>query len=258
MKKFIFSVAASLIIMAILLTGCSAIFHTTELGNIVDTTYDFSDFNAVQLSDAFQYQITQSDTYSIAVSTYQNMVNHLDIHQSGDTLYVGTKFGFYDHEPTSIIITMPELNQLDISGACDGSAVGFNSNSDFNADVSGASKLNLDVTAGKTNLNASGASDITGNLTSADTEITLSGASQCELTGSAGDTSIDASGASSMDSPDFTMQSADITLDGASSASIHTDGLLNIEVSGFSTLNYSGNPTLGKTDISGASKLNHE
>lgn len=241
-----------------LLTGCSAIFHTTELGNIIDKTYDFSDFNAVQLSSAFQYHITQSDTYSIEVSTYQNMINYLDIHQTGDTLYVGTKFGFYDYGATNIIITMPELNKLDISGACHGGAVGFNSNSDFNAEISGASKLNLDVTSGKTNLNAAGASDITGNLTSADTEITLSGACQCELTGSAGDTSIDASGACSMNSPDFTMQSADVTLDGACSASIDTDGLLNIEVSGFSTLNYSGNPTLGKTDISGVSKLNHE
>lgn len=54
------------------------------------------------------------------------------------------------------------------------------------------------------------------------------------------------------------MQSADVWLDGASSASIDTEGLLNIEVSGSSTLNYSGNPTLGKIDISGDSGLNHE
>ena len=98
---------------------------------------------------------------------------------------------------------------------------------------------------------------ITGNLTSGDTEITLSGASQCKLGGSAGNTTIEASGASSMNSPDFTMQRADVTLDGASNASVLTAGRLNLDISGFSTLNYYGNPTLGTIDISGASKLNH-
>jgi hypothetical protein len=54
------------------------------------------------------------------------------------------------------------------------------------------------------------------------------------------------------------MQSADVTLDGASNASVLTDGTLNLDISGFSKLNYYGNPTLGKTNISGASNLNHK
>jgi hypothetical protein len=260
MKKLIFLGTTLLIITAMLLTGCSAIFHTEDLGNVIQKTYDFSGFTSVQLSDAFQYQITQSDTYSITVSAYQNMLDHLDIHQSGSTLYVGLKsglFGFNDNENSSITITMPQLNKLDISGACSGNVAGFNSNDSFEADLSGASQLNLDVTAGKTALSASGASDITGNLTSGETAITLSGASQCKLAGSAGNTTIEASGASSMNSPDFAMQRADVSLDGASNASVLTDGTLNLDISGFSTLNYYGNPILGTIDISGASKLNH-
>ena len=261
MKKLIFFGTTLLIIMAMLLTGCSAVFHTEALGDVIQKTYDFSGFTSVQLSNAFQYQITQSDTYSITVSAYQNMLDHLDIHQSGTTLYVGLKFGlfgFNDNENSSIIIAMPQLNKLDISGACSGSVSGFNTNSDFVADLSGASQLNLDITAGKTTLEASGASDITGNLTSGETEITLSGASQCKLGGSAGNTTIEASGASSMNSPDFAMQSADVNLDGASNAGVLTDGTLNLDISGFSTLNYYGNPVLGTIDISGASKLNHK
>ena len=261
MKKLIFLGTTLLIIMAILFTGCSAIFHTEDLGDVIQKTYDFSGFTSVQLSNAFQYEITQSDTYSITVSAYQNMLDHLDIHQSGNILYVDLKFklfGFNDNENTNITIAMPQLDKLDISGACSGNVAGFNSNDNFEADLSGASQLNLDIVAGKTTLDASGASDITGNVTSGDTEITLSGASKCEVTGSAGNTTIEASGASSVNSPDFTMQSADVILDGASNASVLTDGTLNLDISGFSKLNYYGNPTLGKTNISGASNLNHK
>ncbi|MGP8079860.1 MAG: GIN domain-containing protein [Dehalococcoidales bacterium] len=262
MKKLMILVVTTFIAATMLLTtGCDAIFHTTDLGDIVEKTYDFSGFTAVHLSDAFQYQITQSDTYSITVSAYQSMLDHLEIHQSGNTLYIGLKFGlfgFNDNGNTGITITMPQLNKLDLSGACTGNTAGFNSNSDFEADLSGASQLNLDLTAGKTILDASGASDITGDLTSGYTEITLSGASRCELTGSAANTTIEASGASSVNSPDFTMDSADVTLDGASNAGVLTDGTLNLDISGFSTLNYYGNPTLGTIDISGLSKLNHK
>jgi len=47
-------------------------------------------------------------------------------------------------------------------------------------------------------------------------------------------------------------------LKGGSYGSVYTDGALNIDVSGASTLDYSGNPTIGKIDISGASKINHK
>ena len=74
----------------------------------------------------------------------------------------------------------------------------------------------------------------------------------------AGKSSIEASGSSKMNSPGLMLQSADVKLAGASYAAIHTDGALNIDISGASTLDYTGNPIVGKIDISGASKLNHK
>jgi len=99
----------------------------------------FSGFTSVQLSNAFQYEITQSDTYSITVSAYQNMLDHLDIHQSGNILYVDLKFKLLvlmTMNNTNITIAMPQLNKLDISGACSGNVAGFNSNDNFEADLS--------------------------------------------------------------------------------------------------------------------------
>ena len=299
MKKFIIlTITVLTAAVTLLTTGCSAIFHTTELGDIVIKTYDFTGYTSVQLSDDFYYNISQSDTYSVSVSTYSNLVGHLDIHQSGNTLFVGMKhiLSIGISKNLSITITMPQLNKLVVSGDCKGSATGFISNNDLDLNLSGASRLDADLQAGTTKLNISGDSKINGDLTSADTQIELSGdsdlnmtmktgrigitasgdsevrgslqaldcritllgASTCTLTGSCGNTVIAGSGESNVNSPELIALSADVTLTGASRTSIYTDGTLNIDINGDSTLNYSGSPSIGKILISGDSKVNHK
>jgi hypothetical protein len=296
MKKLIELFLVMMVLTAMPFIGCSAIFHVVGTGNIVEKAYDFKDFTGVGFSDAIQYEVKQSDSYSVVVSTHENIIEHMDIHQSGNTLYIGIKAGPYYDSDTRVTVTMPQLNKLVVSGACKGTATGFDSNGSLEINVSGASNLNMGIKAGQSGLDISGSAKITGNLTSTDTQIKLSGASNlnmtlktgkigmdisgssnvvgdlqaldsqfklsgasnCELTGSAADTSIEASGSSKMDSPDLALKSANVKLTGASYASIHTDGTLNIDLSGSSRLDYTGNPTIYKIDISGASKINHK
>jgi hypothetical protein len=296
MKKHILSSIVLLPLVIMLFAGCSAIVHTVGTGKIVDTHYIFKDFTGVELSGAVQYEVKQSDNYTVTVSTHEDLIEHLDIHQSESTLFVGFKPGLYSNADTMVMVTMPHLNKLAVSGACRGNAAGFDSNNDLAIIINGASKLNMDLKAGPAGLDISGASKVTGSLTSTDTEIqlsgasnlnmalktgkagidvsggsdvsgdlqalgtriTLSGASDCNFTGSAGNSVIEASGASEMTSPNLILQNADVNLTGASHAAIHTDGTLNVNLSGASGLDYSGNPTIGKIDISGASKINHK
>jgi hypothetical protein len=296
MKKSIMFFVILLTLTAMLLAGCSAIFHTSGTGQIVEKTYDFKDFTNVEISNAYQYEITQSDNYSVVVSTPESLVDHLDIHISGNTLYIGMKFVLFSSSNLKITITMPQLINLSVRGACDGTATGFDSNSNLEIYLSGASRLDANFKAGITKLDIYGDSRITGNLTAADTEIILSGASDlnmtmqtgnmvitasgssdirgslqaadcqfnlsgastCNISGAAGKTIIAASGASDFISSGFTVQTADVKLTGASDASIRVNGTMNVDISGASTLNYSGNPTIGKIDISGASKMSHK
>jgi hypothetical protein len=296
MKKSIMFFVILLTLTAMLLAGCSAIFHTSGTGQIVEKTYDFKDFTNVEISNAYQYEITQSDNYSVVVSTPESLVDHLDIHISGNTLYIGMKFVLFSSSNLKITITMPQLINLSVTGACNGTATGFDSNSNLEIYLSGASRLDANFKAGITKLDIYGDSRITGNLTAADTEIILSGASDlnmtmqtgnmvitasgssdirgslqaadcqfnlsgastCNISGAAGKTIIAASGASDFISSGFTVQTADVKLTGASDASIRVNGTMNVDISGASTLNYSGNPTIGKIDISGASKMNHQ
>ncbi len=296
MFQKILSITALASLIMLVFTGCSAIIHVAGSGKIVDKTYDFKDFTGVEISSAIGYEIKKADTYSVTVSTHENLVERLNVYQRGSTVYIGMKPGLYNSANTRAAVTMPQLTRLVVSGSSDGSAAGFESASDLEINLSGASDLNIGVRAGETNMDISGSSDISGTLTSTGTKIKLSGASSLDMslktaeatltaegssdlkgdlqsenvtfrltgaseaafTGSAGSTTIEASGSSDMDCPDLTLQSADVELSGASSAKIHTDGKLNIDLSGGSHLDYTGNASTGKIAVSGASEVNHK
>jgi hypothetical protein len=295
MKRFIIALSALLSLFALAFSGCSAIFHEVPMSNSIEKSYDFKDFTDVELADAFQFEIKQADNYSVVVSTKDEDLKYLDVYKSGNTLHVGRKVGLYNHTDNAVMIALPKLNNLTVSGSCTGTAAGFDSTGNLEITVSGASSLHMNIKAGQTGMDVSGSSYISGDLTAADTRIKLagasrmymnlktgktwidlsgssgafgniqaldsqfklSGASDCDLTGSTGDALIEAYGSSQMNSPDLKLKNADIILEGASHAEIYAEGVLNIDLSGSSRLDYKGNAQVGRTNMSEDSKLNH-
>ena len=295
MKKLII-LGTIITFAAALLTGCSAVFHTTGTGQIIDKTYDFKDFTNIELSSSYQYDFRQADTYSVVISAPQSTLDRVDIRQSGNTLVVSMRYIPFSSSNARITITLPQLNKLTVSGSCDGSATGFSSNNDLEIGVSGSSRLDADFKAAKTGINVSSSSNATGKLTAADTEIkvhnssnlnmtmqtgnttmevsgsstvrgsldaldsafTINNSSRCELTGSACNSTILATGSSNMISPGLILKSADVTLESSSHAGIFTNGAMSIDISGSSTLDYYGNPSIGKTNVNSSSRLNHK
>ncbi len=249
----------SLMVMAclagVLLTGCSAFGFTVGSGPIVNKVFEFSAFKSVDVSNNFTYTLTQSADYRVAVSTHENIIEHLDVYQSGDTVHIGLKPGSYNNTDAKVEISLPQLSGLIVSGASSGTARGFVSTADFELRVSGASKADVDVQCGEAIVNVSGASKVTGKLNAQDTRFTVSGASTCALNGSAAAVNAEVSGASQLNTPDFSMASADMNVSGASRATVNTRGNLNLDVSGASTLNYLGNPVLSRVNVTGASRI---
>ena len=101
----------------------------------------------------------------------------------------------------------------------------------------------------------SGAGRVTGELKAKNTELELSGASHCELTGTGGDMRLDSSGASTANLSKFQIQNADVDLSGASRARINMNGTLNADLSGASSLEYTGNVVVAKKSVTGVSKM---
>jgi hypothetical protein len=259
MKKVLVLLIAllSMAIIALPLVACTNFPHyIIGVGNIISKQYDYKDFTNVEIGNAFQFEISQAESFSVTVSTHENIVDYLNISQSGKTLYIRLKPGNYTSADGKATIMMPVLAKLDVSGASRGTARGFKSTNNFDLTASGASQLNMDMETGITSMDVSGASRVTGNLKALDTHVVISGASRAELNGSTGQANIEISGASHFNSPNMFLQNASIDVSGASGAAINISGTLNVNASGASNLDYWGKPVMGRVNITGASHLN--
>ena len=198
--------------------------------------YEFADFTDVNVSSAFTVDVLQSDSYSVSITANENLLDYLNVYQRGKTLYIGLKRARYSNVRYEANITMPLLLNFELSGASKGDISGFSS----------ANPLKLEL---------SGASRISGSIETGDCNFDISGASRVELAGSGNDADIDASGASKVELADFPINNAEVTLNGASQATLNLSGRLDANLSGYSHIEYIGEPTLGSIRTSGDSTV---
>jgi hypothetical protein len=189
-------------------------------GNVVSQEYDLSDFDVVDISHAFNVNITQGESYSVIVRVDDNLMEHLEVVKQGNTLKIGLK-PLQDYTVRNATmeaeVTMPELNGVEASGASDVIATGFESDRDF--------------------------------------QVRLSGASSAVLIGSAGEVTVDASGSSDADLAEFPVGDARVDASGSSTVTVNVSGRLDVDASGSSDVFYLGSPTLGNVDTSGSSSV---
>jgi Putative auto-transporter adhesin, head GIN domain len=232
-----------------------------EAGAVASKEYSLQGFNEVEVSSAIGFEITQAASYSVRAVGDEKLIESVRAEVSGPTLVLRLRSGLrsfwggLSHGNVKVVITMPELRKLSASGASKGTARGFKSDQDLALKLSGASQAEIDIEAGKTAVSVSGAGRASGQLKAQSTTITLSGASHCELAGTGGDTRLDASGASKADLSRFQVKNIDVNVSGAGRASINMDGTLNVNLSGASSLEYTGNAAVGKMSVTGASNV---
>jgi hypothetical protein len=222
----------------LVLTGCGG--WVTGSGKVETREMNFTDFTALDIDSAFEVDITQDDAYRVTITTDDNLFDYVNVNQSGKTLHIGLKQPYaYMRTTRKATITMPALQQLELSGASRAKVSGFIATSPLEMDISGASKAS-------------------GSLKMADGKFEVSGASTLELSGAGQNLSLEISGASTLKLGEFTAAKAVVNVSGASRATVNVTGRLDAEVSGASTLTYLGNPTLGDIEVTGASTLHRK
>ena len=257
MKKLILAIALiTIMLSAGLLAGCDRVLISEKSGPETSRDYEFTDFTGIDIGNAFELEVTYADTYKVTITAGQNVLDRIKVSKMGDTLQIDMDdWFFFWHSTPKARITMPVLKELDCSGATEVNVKGFRSAEDFTLSLSGASHLDIDMETGDFDAEISGASKLIGYLKTANSDIEFSGASEVKLTGSAGDLMLDGSGASHAGLSGFAVNDADIELSGASHAEADVSGKMDVALSGASSLEYSGNPTIGRVDITGASSM---
>jgi len=241
MKKFIATILVVALLTLGLATGCTGV-KVIGSGNVISKTFDFSDFTGINAQSGMHVELTESDTFSVELVADDNVIEHIEVSKSGDTLRIRPK-GNSQFRSTTLTakVTMPELYRLELSGGSHVDITGFDSSNDLSVKLSGGSHLNDSMAPGV--------------ITSGNTDFSLSGGSHVTLSGSAEALDVSCSGGSHIDLEDFSVDNADIKLSGGSHATVNVSGTLNVDLSGGSKVYYSGDPTIGEQDVDWDSDL---
>jgi hypothetical protein len=219
-------------------TSCDKVVNPS--GNITEMEHKFSEFTAIDISDAFQaYVNVASETDYIVVEADHNIHEYIDIKKIDDRLYIGIERNFNISGPATLkayIYTSSDIAGLYASEASLINMTGEVAGNYLRAEASGASRI-------------VGAVDV--NTLSAD----LSGASSFELSGTADNLTAKLSGASTMGGYELAAQDLEIGLSGASNARLTVEGTLDVTASGASSMLYKGDGTVVRSDLSGGSQI---
>ena len=239
-KKALSVLLIVIIFLAVVIAalGAAVIYLWLFPGELITEELEYSDFTAVDVGSAFQVEITQSGSYSVIITVDEKIFDKIDVSKTGTTLIISTEPNTITASALKAEITMPELDELVLSGASKGTVEGFGSSEPLVVELSGASNLQMqDINVGNV-------------------EVELSGAATLTAEGSGNDLVSIVEGASNLDLTNFPVDNSDLIVSGASQATVNLDGTLDAVVSGASTVYYIGEPTMGEIDISDSSSIN--
>ncbi|MDG6223530.1 MAG: DUF2807 domain-containing protein [Candidatus Bathyarchaeota archaeon] len=232
-------VAILLLLSSMFFLGSWFPFGVVGSGNLVTEEMLFTGFTSVDAGNGFRVEITKSNSYNLMVTADDNVMEYIEITQSGNTLIIGLKGGYSFWSTTmKAEIAMPELYSLTLSGGAQGKLEDYNSIYPFSLELSGGSTLRGEFE------------------TPENVDFSLSGGSRLlGFVGAAKNLSLGASGGSQVEISDFFVHNADVHLSGGSRATINLDGILDANLSGGSNLSYFGDATLGKIQTTSGSEI---
>lgn len=251
-----------------LMVMTSSLFSCVRIdcSNLIDKTYSITEFDALDVSHAFEVELIPSDRESVELRIPADAEKYVVVEKKGSSLHIGMKKGntyhFVKHKKDSYLkayVSFKEMKEIVASGASDvemkGSYVVPEQN--MKIDLSGASEFKGDILeVDRLTADLSGASDLKGNhFTVNRIKLDLSGASELDIKGSGNDMEMECSGASEVDADKFPVKNFSGKFSGASEADLYVTETFSGSASGASEVKVKGRPRVLKAETSGASSI---
>lgn len=194
-------------------------------------------FTRLEIAGSFNVTLVQDSSNSVTINADDNILGIIKTDISGDKLKISTdNKNICSSKEIAITIGVRNLKSIAASGAVEITSNGRLNVGDLDLDLSGATKINLDVAASNVETNGSGVSDIT-------------------LKGQASSHAIEMSGNGNVHAFDFVVGNYSIETSGQSNYEINALSQLNIHSTGASDIKYKGNPTKVNKSKTGALSL---
>lgn len=219
-----------------LFSSCRRFRCVKGTGNVRTETRKMNNFTKLDIAGGYKVTLKQDSTESISITTDDNLFKYIQTTVEGSTLKLHSRRNVCSSGETTIIIGVKNLDKIEASGAVELRSDGRLTVGDLNFDLSGSSKIDMELYAGKVRTDASGSTEV-------------------YLKGQAASHEIDMSGSGKVEALDFVVGKYKIGTSGASECKINVLNELDVHTSGASDIQYRGNPTKVNNDQSGASSV---
>jgi hypothetical protein len=219
----------TLLIAGLILSGVA-------LAQISEKTHNVGSFSSIDVGSAFEVVLTQGNKNEVIVEADDNIMDQIDVSVKSNKLVVKTNGNIRNPKKMKLYITFQSVEAMNFSGASKASATTPIKANQLKIDLSGASKLDLEINTSSLSLD-------------------LSGASRCELKGSADEFKIDTSGASRIGAFGLQTKTTKVSASGASKIEVSVSHNLSVSASGASNIQYKGAGSISNISTSGASNV---
>lgn len=226
----------NLLLQILLLLVLAIAFSLNALASKQDRPV--KNFNKIEVSGGFNVILSQGTVEKLTVEADDDILPKIITEVKGGTLIIKLENNTWNKDIKNLTaeLTFINLDGIDVSGAVKITGTNPMKFSALEIDGSGATKINLNLSATSLICDFSGASEIT-------------------FKGNAPEFKVDLSGASNLEALEFLTRKCSIECSGASDARVYATESLDVEGSGASKITYTGNPTNVDSDMSGASKI---
>lgn len=194
-------------------------------------------FNELEITGSFNVTLVQDSTSSVTITTDDNIVSVIKTDVSGDKLKISSdKKNLCSTKEIAITIGVRNIKSIAASGAVELASNGRLNMGDLKLNLSGATKINLDVVAANIETEAKGVSEVT-------------------LKGQARSHEIEFSGSGDLKAFDLVTGNYSIESSGQSNCEINVLNELNIHTTGAAEIKYKGTPTKINKNKTGALTL---
>ncbi len=187
--------------------------------------FDIDNFDQIEVKNAFTVYLKQSDEYSVIVNGRKSDIDEVVIDKTEDELSLDYKGGIIKpnrhRDKVKVYITCPSLTNMDFGSAAKIYSKGFEEDY-LDIHLSGAAFAELDLKANSINAE-------------------IEGASKLQITGSGDRLDIQVLGASTFDGFDYNVNEVEVETHSASTAKVYARDQLNIRTHGASNVVYQGN-----------------
>ncbi len=217
--------------------SCINLYYVVPSGEYIKAERALGEFEKVSVSNGFELIITQNQTNSLVVETFENIHEYIIIENIGNSLVIKREdgVGFTGKADVKIYLSCDNISAISTSG---GGKVNLSN---------GWSGESLKVTA-------SGGGRIFGEVYLDKLSLDMSGGSRSELSGAVNYISISSSGGASHKHFELEAQECKASMSGGASAELTVRENLIVSGSGGTTVRYKGDPEIS-TKLSGGSSV---